>query len=312
MPMINWFGLWSQRPPDDLSPILQLAGLRDDTHKRAVAVRTALRGIAGLNHIDNAPWSLSEEVAQPIKLQGLRAMFVTWCELLYDGVRTDARQEAFDVLHRLLAKLDEALPDFYHRNIMSSDYAVASWQDSVEAGRRSARLIEAIDSLAFRPHVMDERRQYRDFLDTLSLYGPVGRTNEAAWRAAQRSAIGADCSVLRGGAMTGRDLMLAPLWPSSAAAALETNLASTPWTTLGQDALIWLRERKDGALVMGKDPEAAAARMIRIANLPPTFWNDRLPADTFYAFNYTLHGAMDNPHWGSASMKRPAYLNAAT
>jgi hypothetical protein len=229
----------------------------------------------------------------------VRAVFVSWCEMLYDGVRVDARGEAFAALAPLLATLDAALPDFYARNMMSSDYAVAAWQAHVEAGRRAAALAETIETLELRPLAFDRDRTWSDGFDTLAHFGPDGRDNQTAWRAAQRAAIGADCAVLREGAMTCRDLMLAPLWPDARSGALATNLCPLRWQDLGHHADVWLSERKDGALVMGKDAQTMAIRMVGIANLPRGFWEDRHPDDAQKAFDYALYGDLENPHWGA-------------
>lgn len=295
---MSWFEFWSKRRPDDLSPAIQLAGLKDDTDKRAVAVRAALRGLYGMARIDDAPWSLSAEIGAALKLQVLRAVFVSWCEILYDGVRPGARSEAFGALAPLLATLDAALPDFYKRNIMSSDYAVSAWQAHVEAGRRAAALAEAIETLEWQKLAFDRNRSWSDSFDTLAHFGPDGRDNQAAWRAAQRAAIGADCAVLRERAMTPRELVLAPLWPDMRSGALATNLHPRQWKDLGPHAETWLRERKDGALVMGKDPQTMAIRMVGIANLPRGFWEDRHADDAQKAFDYALYGDLGNPHWG--------------
>jgi hypothetical protein len=276
-----------------------LAGLKNGEDKRAVAVRAALRGLYGLARIDDAPWSLSEEVGLPIMLHALRAVFVSWCGTLYRGVRPDAGMEAVAALNPLLARIDEALPDFYAHNFMSSDAAVAAWQSNVEAGRRAAGLVQAINVLEFPTFAFDSGRNWTDSFDTLAHFGPDAASNQAAWRAAQRTAVGADCEVLGKMAATRSDLILAPLWPTAAAAALATNLCPLRWEVLGPHLEIWLRERKDGALVMGKSPQAMEARMVGIANFPPAFWKDRDAKDALDAFDYALHGSMDNPHWGA-------------
>ncbi|HYE43367.1 MAG TPA: hypothetical protein VEA15_08230 [Caulobacteraceae bacterium] len=303
MPIQDWFGSRPRPTAGDALSVDLFEGLPHGTERRAVAVRTALRGFAGIDRIDNAPWDLSEKLGLPIRLQAIRAVFVAWCELLYDDVRPGAAAEAFGALRPLLSELDQALPHFYGRNVMGSDYAVASWQDSVEAGRRAARLVEAIETLAPEPLPFDADRRYADLLDNLVLYGPDGHDNQRAWRAAQRAAIAADCEALRRG-RPARELALAPLWPEAAAAALETNLAATDWRAFDHYLKIWLRERKDGALVMGKEPAASAERMVRTAGLPAEFWSGRPATDTLYAFDYALHGRLDNPSWGSPTMKR--------
>jgi hypothetical protein len=308
MPNADWFALWAKRTPDDASPRIMLADLRDPADKRLVAARAAMRAFPGVSRIADGPWKLGSEVDLPIRLHAIRTVFVAWAECAYDGVRSDARGEAIAALRIPLAQLDEGLPDFYERNIISSDYAVAAWQDATHAARRGVALVEAIDTLEFGELEFDRDRPYRDFLDTLSLYGPDGRDNLARWRAVQRAAIGADCTVLREGAMTRRELALAPLWPSPASAALESNLtlalSMKNARETGGHLETWLRERKDGSLVLGKSPEKVAEVIVRTANLPASFWTARAADDTFYAFDYCLQGYLDNPNWGSETLTR--------
>jgi hypothetical protein len=52
---MKWFEFCSSRRPDDVSPVIMLAGLKVGEDKRAVAIRTALRGIHGMARIDDAP-----------------------------------------------------------------------------------------------------------------------------------------------------------------------------------------------------------------------------------------------------------------
>ena len=305
----EWIRIRGKRRPDDVSPRILLANLSGDAEKRLVALRSAMRAFPGTADIGNGPWGLGRETELPIRLHALRVVFVTWSEFLFEGVRKDARQEALDALAAPLAKLDEGLPDFYNRNIMGSDYAVASWQDAVEAARRGVSLVEAIETLAFQDLPFDHGRTYREFLDTLSIYGPTGRSDMARWRAAQRAAIGADCGVLQENEMTLTELALAPLWPDSGSAALETNLTmglnTQNMRAFGQYIERWLRERKDGFLVLNMEPEQAQERVVQIANLPRSFWECRPATDTLYAFDYCLHGDLENPNWGSETMCRP-------
>ncbi|EZP71565.1 hypothetical protein BV96_02302 [Sphingomonas paucimobilis] len=305
----EWLKFWSKRRPDDVSPRIMLANLPGDDNKRLVALRSAMRAFPGVARIGDGPWGLGRETELPIRLHAIRAIFVTWSEFVFDGVRNDARRKASETLAALLAKLDEGLPDFYNRNIMGSDYAVASWQDAVEAARRGVSLVEAIETLAFQDLPFDHGRSYRDFLDTLSIYGPTGRSDMARWRAAQRAAIGADCAVLQDKEMTPAELALAPLWPDPHSAALETNLtrrlSAKNAGELGGHIETWLRERKDGSLVLNMDPEQARERVVKIANLPLSFWQCRPATDTLYAFDYCLDGDLKNPNWGSETLLRP-------
>lgn len=300
---------WSERLADDVSPRAMLASISDDASKRLVALRAAMRAFPGIARIGDGPWGLGREIELPIRLHSIRAIFVTWSEFVFDGVRNDARREAFEALATPLAKLDEALPDFYQRNIISSDYAVAAWQDATEAARRGVSLVEAIAALEFRHLAFDRDRSYRDLLDTLSIYGPTGRDDMARWRAAQRVAIAADCAVLREGEMTRSELALAPLWPDATTAALETNLTMSlsfkNAQDLGHGIEKWLRERKDGSLILGMGVEQGRERVVRTANLACSFWETRPATDACHAFDYCLHGDLQNPTWGSETSRRP-------
>jgi len=94
------------------------------------------------------------------------------------------------------------------------------------------------------------------------------------------------------------ELGLAPLWPTPEAAAFATNVNTRDWTDIGRYTEIWLRERKDGSLIMAKQPSAMAGRMAKIANLPSAFWERPSAQEAFKAFDYALDGDMGNPHWG--------------
>lgn len=298
----KWFEFWSNRQPDELSPRIKLSELLDEYPKRLVALRSAMRAFPGLANIGDGPWALGREVDLPIRLHAVRAMFVTWSEFVFGGVRPDARREALKAFAAALAKLDEALPDFYNRNIISSDYAVAAWQENVEAARRAASLVEAIGSLQFQTLPFDAGLKYRDFLDTHCFFGPDGRDNRARWRAAQGAAIGADCAVFQNNVMTLEELALAPLWPNSSSAALETDLtmggSAKNKRELGVNIEKWLRERKDGSPILGLPAEEARERVVLIANLPRAFWEGRSAAQALHAFDYCLYGDLENPNWG--------------
>ena len=184
----------------------------------------------------------------------------------------------------------------------------------MEAARRGLSLVEAIETITFQDLPFDHGRSYQDFLDTLSIYGPTGRSDMARWRAAQRAAIGADCDVLLEKKMTLAEVALAPLWPNSGSAALETNLTmglnAQNMRAFGEYIERWLRERKDGFLVLNMDPKQAQERVVQIANLPRSFWECRPATDTLYAFDYCLHGDLGNPSWGSETMRRPEWSKA--
>lgn len=117
----------------------------------------------GIARIGDGSWRLGREIELPIRLDSIRAIFVTWSQFAFDGVHNYSRREAFDALATPLAKLDEALPGFYERNVISSDYAVAAWQDATEAARRgvsnvSPRRISIMRRLlALHPCVGDDK-----------------------------------------------------------------------------------------------------------------------------------------------------------
>ena len=295
----KWLEFWSERRPDDASPRIQLAELQDDERKRLVALRSAMRAFPGIARIDDGPWKLGRSVDLLIRLHAIRAIFVTWSEFAFGGVRPDARRKAFDALAVPLAKLDEGLPDFYNLNMMSSDYGVSVSQRAVEAARRAVSLVEAIDCLEFRKLPFDKDERYSQFLDTLSFSGPNGHDERGRWRAAQSAAIGADCATLRENMATLEELALAPLWPNSSSATLETNLTlglgAKNTRELGVHIEKWLRERKDGPLLLNLEVEKVRERIVRTASLPQSFWESRPPADTLHAFEYCLQGDLQNP-----------------
>jgi hypothetical protein len=295
-------------------PLPDLSCLPSHADRRLAALRAATRAFPGAATIGDGAWSLGAEIGLPIRLHAFRAIFITWTEYVFGGVRPGARKEAFDALHLLLSKLDAALPDFWDRNFQGNDYAVGAAAARVEAARRAIALVEAIDLLEFRPLSVDLDHSHTTAFDTVSRAGPDGRKHMIRWRAAQQSAIAADCQALMSGDVTRRKLALAPLWSTPTCAALETNLtdglSERDRKEMGRRINIWLRERKDGALVLGKDPEEVEECLTRTANLPASFWESRAAADTLYALDYCLGCDLDNPTWGSETMKRPAYLRS--
>ncbi len=248
----------------------------------------ALRGFGGIRRIDEGVWSLSRDIGLDLKLQSLRALFVSWAEATFAGVRGGARREAFSALTPLLTRLDAQMPDFYNQNIMSNDYHCASMQCFTEAGRRSAGLVEAIESLEYRLQAFDIAWDHNDILDTAYLSGPNGRDEAEAWRVAQRDALRADIHLLTSGT-TCTSLMMLPLWPSSRSSAIETNVAAGGWKDFGGRCIErWIMERKDGALVMGKEPRDAAAGIVGIASQESNFWTGRPAKDVIAALQQQL------------------------
>ena len=156
----------------DRSAQILLQQVDGDDEKRLVALRASMRVYPGPGRgtasIGTGPWELGNETQLPIRLYAIGAIFVTWADFVFEGVREAARDEAFAALAVPLARLDEGLPDFYSRNIMSSDYVVGSWQDDTHAARRAVALVEAIDTLQIRTMPFDESSRYRDALGTLS------------------------------------------------------------------------------------------------------------------------------------------------
>jgi hypothetical protein len=84
-----------------------------------------------------------------------------------------------------------------------------------------------------------------------------------------------------------------PLWHDHLSAAGAANIGFGEWVALialpgsfssaerrrplGENALRWLEERRHGALVLGHAPEAEAQRLVRISNLPDSFWGTVRP-----------------------------------
>lgn len=309
MSIAEWFRAGNNEKSAASENIPDFGNLTDDRDKRIVAVRSAIRSFPGTADIAAGPWSLSAEIDLPIRLHALRAIFVAWSEIVFDGVRKEARAEAFGALAPYVAKLDESLPDFYKLNIISSDYAVSAWEDNTKAARRAVSIVETVNSLEFRQMPFDEGWPSPTPLNTLSIYGPSGRNDMARWRRAQRDAIASDCTVLETGRLGRKELALAALWPNRASAALETNLtmgdSAKNALDLGFYLEKWVRERKDGSLVLNESPEKASERVVRTANLPRSFWETRDAVDTLYAFNYCLNGDLGNEHWGSETTRDP-------
>lgn len=284
--------------------------LADARHARMVAVRTALRTIQRVRGITSGVWSWGHEDGERLIVQALRLLFVHWVDFTFGGVEPSAVRQPWESLGPLLTRFDGDLPDFYHRNIMGSDYGCASMQDETERGRRALALVEAVATLSYRPQPFDRRRAaYATMLDTADFSFHRSAYSDEAWPRVQVEAHGADCVAVA--QMDPQRFMLSPLWPSAEGAALATHALrhdvslelrkeGQSWSTrVGSDVSLWLRERRDGYLVSAQPPAATRHRLVRAANLPDAFWTGRSPAETLQQFDYLFTGALDNPHWGA-------------
>jgi hypothetical protein len=99
--------------------------------------------------------------------------------------------------------------------------------------------------------------------------------------------------------VTRHELVMVPLWPNAESAALATNVNPLRWEDLGSYVETWLRERKEGALILGKSVQTMETRIVRIANLPSSFWENRDAKEALEAFDFALHGDLNHPHWGA-------------
>lgn len=275
-----------------------------------MAIRTALRTAQSLRFITSGAWSWGHEDGEALILHAVRLLFVHWVDQTYGGVEETALASAWEALRQPLSRFDSEMPDFYSRNIMGSDYGCAAMEEATERGRRALGLVEAIATLRYHAQPFDLRRpEYSNVLHTAQFYFERSAFNQAAWPAEQLAAHQNDGA--RAQELSPQAFMLLPLWPSAQGAALATYALQrdillshdseygSGKTLVGHDVGLWLRERKDGALVMANPPEAQRERLVRAANLPDEFWTSRKPAQTYGRFDYLFTGALDNPHWGS-------------
>ena len=310
--MLNkWFGLWRDENPDDVSPKALFGHLSQDEDKRLVALRAALRVFPASAAIGAGRWELGSKTALPIRLHSIRLLYVTWSGFAFEGVREEARREAFRDLSLCLAELDAGLPEFFEQNFMGNEYQTAAAENRAFAARRAVSLVEAVGKLSFDDLPFDGGHSCRSFLDILVLDWET----QQRWRRAQAQGIGADCAVLSDRTMSRRELAMAPLWPNPIGASMETHLlmghANSNVHDLGFAIERWRRERKDGALVFLQQPAKAAERAVRLANLPASYWNRRDADDTLYAWNECFTATLDSPSWADEERVKPAWLKDA-
>ena len=301
-----FWGLARKGSRDTASPVdprAMFGNLREDSHRRMVALRAAIRAYPETSNIGVGIWQLGGEVDLPIRLQALRTIFVTWAGFAYSGVRQAAREEAISALRIPLARLDEALPHFDRYNFVGNENQLHSHKNSTQTARRAVALVEAIETLTFATMPFDSEHSHRDFLDTGRSVS-THRSSSQGWIEAQAAAITADCRLLeRGIGLV--ELSLAPLWHEAWQAARETDVmagaAHHNFRKLGSSIQRWLYERKDGGLVLGLTPAEAQEIIVKLANLPPSFWERDDPLDAIDNFDYSLLGYLDNPNWGSST-----------
>lgn len=283
---------------------MQLFGRRDDRTAGPcdpIGVRSALRAFAGLSDIGiDTYWRHNREKGQTTLLMATRAIFVAWASLAYEGVSEAAIAAARTRLAGEIAAFDEAKRHFHEDHVGMNAYHIGSMVQGVEASRRVLALAAwAIGWPLERP----PGEANRPFFDPLETLAPLGLT-QTVWVEHQRSAQATDRALLAQG-IDVRELMFRRLWRDAAGEAYEAHAAGRSWLQLakrqmlGDRIVTWLLERRPGALVLGVRPEEAAERVVRIANLPSEFWEDRHPEDVRYGFDYALHADMGNAAWGA-------------
>ncbi len=276
---------------------MNIFGIHNASEKPAIQVRTALRAFGGLDGLmDQLGGCVTDELALQVRLQAFRLIFVRWSSLYFGDVRDDATSEALAAFSALFDRVQNCVATFYRdaAGWVSSDYFISSKQEELEAAWRACALIEMYGSGKRRARPF---KSVRDDMQTLAFSGPDGWDNGHRWADAHRAAIQWDGSALSGG-MPIQDLLMEPLWPRGGYAALETNFVTPVRKGLRPEAETWLRERKDGELLLSKRPRDVATRMTAIANLPRAFWERESFEQTVEAVDYALHGDMANDHWG--------------
>ena len=208
-----------------------------DPNERAVALRAGFRAFPGLAGLGFDTYWREAQDDKPLLtlLAATRALFVAWAELVYDGVRPEARREAAAMLSERIQAFDAAVPHFYADHSGMNDYGIDAMQQNVEAARRALSWIAWGAGLAF----------------------------------------------------------------ARADAALDWFFLSNR-KRLGLVIAAWLKERRPGALVLGRERQASEERVVRTASLPRSFWEGRSPDSVLDSFDYCLNGSLDNENWGLA------------
>ena len=305
-----------------------LASRRGDSEPQAarlLAVRAALRALPArgdLHPMNPGPDGVEE--MDCLCLLALRGVLVAWTSALYPGVGPDALARAAAPLDALTASLDAGRERVQATFGYSSDYFIGSIEQHYDCARLAVRWVR--EALATRPRVPLAvspggvgYRHLRDAFDTLPFFGPEGWRNRDDWSRLQAEAFEADRAQLApdqdggraGAAERVRALALAPLWHDPPSAAGAANLTFGTWLflvwrpgggplrPLGGNALRWLEERRHGALVLGHAPEGEAERLVRIANLPDSFWDDGPAADVGYTLDDCLDRKLTDPLWAT-------------
>ena len=278
-----------------------------DPNERAVALRAGFRAFPGLAGLGFDTYWREAQDDKPLLtlLAATRALFVAWAELVYDGVRPDARREAAAMLSERIQAFDAAVPHFYADHSGMNDYGIDAMQQNVEAARRALSWIAWGAGLAFARPPGDSGKSYVGPFDTLARFGPTGRDESRQWAAQQSAAIDHDRALVEQG-LSARALIQMPLWPDRESEAREIALADLDWfflsnrKRLGLVIAAWLKERRPGALVLGRERQASEERVVRTANLPRSFWEGRSPDSVLDSFDYCLNGSLDNENWGLA------------
>ena len=288
--------------PGDLEPeAARLLALR--AALRAVPVRTDVQLISGV--------LAAREERDRLRLFALRGVLVGWASALYPGVEPDALARAAASLDAVTDWSDAARAAFDQRG--GTDYAeealITYIKEDYDTARMAVRWVR--EALAEWPRVP---LAVRDAFCTLVLRGLKETLQQLDWQRLQEDALEADRARLArdGGPAAVRELALEALWydrRSAAAAAAFTfpdrsALARRP-APLGENALRWLEERTHGELVLGHAPQAEAERLVRIANLPESFWSAAPARDVGYALDEALVRELTSRHWDEARPFHP-------
>ena len=313
-----------------------LAGRAQDSGveaSRLLAVRTALRALptrANLHPMNPGPDGKQE--MDRLCLLAFRGELVAWTSVLYPGVTPDALARAAAALEKLIPSLDAGRAKILETFGYSSDYFIGSIEQHYDCARMAVSWVR--EALAERPRVPlefspDTLGWAREVFDTLTFFGPEAWRQRKDWLRLQAEAFEVDRALLAGdhngsesvAAERVRALALAPLWHDPPSAAGAANLGFREWVALvalpgpfgsgerrrpiGENGLRWLDERRHGALVLGHPPEDEAERLVRIANLPDSFWEEEPAADVGYTLDDCLLRELRDPLWGTVRNFRP-------